>query len=173
MFSYVPSALNVCLDIHFVQIWLVIYVLYVLRCRLYVKILNPEGQLWFFKSNVTANPHLWSFWEWDYNLFYIGLIPKIFKFSKKSAGLLLRAPCSLVQTFIKTKKESYWFLTVLNHGNHLLWGYIGLYMYYSFISKIHPLAALTDAGLDGCRNSGTYNYTTLHCCLYIFRSIKQ
>ena len=108
MFSYIPSALNVCLDIHFVQIWLVIYVLYVLRCRLYVKILNPEGQLWFFKSNVTANPHLWSFWEWDYNLFYIGLIPKIFKFSKKSAGLLLRAPCSNIH---KNKKRK---LLILN-----------------------------------------------------------
>ena len=33
-------------------------------------------------------------------------------------------------------------------------------IYYSFISKIHPPAALTDAGPDGCRNSGC-TYITL------------
>ena len=46
-----PAALNVCLDYVMCKFdWLLIYVLYVLRCRLYVKILNPEGQLCFLNQ---------------------------------------------------------------------------------------------------------------------------
>ena len=42
--------------------------------------------------------------------------------------------------------ESYDFFSLKNAKK-------GGQMYYSFISKIHPPATLTDAGPDGCRNS--------------------